>query len=144
MRSSISWDTVVLTYFFSNFNIFVHFYYLRDRSTFMKIGDREICNGTTRYFVPSVGRGHLLFWELTLRGHRLFWCKISTGSKIILEHSDTGHWLHSDFTSLAHNKNTGPWQIYSTGPTTISDEGFNGAMENFWASRYGAMHYFVW
>ena len=44
----------------------------RDRSIFMGIRDREICNGTTGYFGPSVGRGHRLFWGLTLRGHRLF------------------------------------------------------------------------
>ena len=66
---------------------------LRDRSIFMGIRDRKICNGTTGYFGPSVGRGHRLFWGLTLRGHRLFQCRISTGSKIILEYSDTGPWI---------------------------------------------------
>ena len=34
---------------------------LRDRAIFMGIRDREICNGTTRYFGLSVGRGHRLF-----------------------------------------------------------------------------------
>ena len=34
---------------------------LRDRSIFMGIRDREICNGTTGYFGPLVERGHRLF-----------------------------------------------------------------------------------
>ena len=34
---------------------------IRERSIFKVIWDREICNETTSYFGPSVGRGHRLF-----------------------------------------------------------------------------------
>ena len=33
---------------------------VRERSIFMGIRDGKICNGTTAYFGPSVGRGNLL------------------------------------------------------------------------------------
>ena len=116
----------------------------RDQSIFIRIRDHEICNGTTRYFGPSVGHGHCLLWGLTLWGHCLFCCDIPTGSKIIWSILIWDNWLYWGFTSLSYNKRTGPWQIYSMGPTTISDEYFNWAMENFWATWYGAIHCFVW
>ena len=79
-------------------------------------------DGATTYFTVKIQRGQRLFWSTPIRGHGLYW----------------------DFSGLSHSKNTGPWQIYTTGPTTISDGDFNGAKENFWVSRYGAIRYFVW
>ena len=121
-----------------------NFSFIRDQSIFMGIRDREICNGTTHYFGLLVERGHRLFWGLALRGHGLFQCRIWTGPKIILKYSGMGSWTIFSFSSLFHIKNTGPEQIYTTGLTFISDGDFNGAVENFWPSGYGAMHYFVW
>ena len=63
---------------------------LRDQSIFMGIRDREICNGTTGYLGPLVERGHRLFWGLALQGQGLFQCRISKGTKVILEYSQTG------------------------------------------------------
>ena len=117
---------------------------LRDQSIFMGIRDREICNGTTGYFGSSVGRGHRLFWGLALRGHGLFQCRISTGPKIILKYSGMGSWTIFSFSSLFHIKNTGPEQIYTTGLRFILEGDFNGAVENFWPSGYGAIHYLAW
>ena len=78
---------------------------LRDRSIFIGIRDWEICNGTTCYFGPTVGRGHRLLWRLTLRGHRLFQCRISTGSKIILKYPGTGSWTIFSFSqSFSYQK----------------------------------------
>ena len=121
-----------------------HMFYTRDRSIFMGIRDPEICNRTTGYFCPSVGRGHRLFWGLALRGHGLFQWRISTGPKIILKYSGMGSWTIFSFSSLFHIKNTGPEQIYTTGLRFILEGDFNGAVENFWPSGYGAIHYFVW
>ena len=117
---------------------------VRDRSIFIGIRDREICNGTTGYFGPLVERGHRLFWGLALRGHGLFQCRISTGPKIILKYSGMGSWTIFSFSSLFHIKNTGPEQIYTTGLRFILEGDFNGAVENFWPSGYGAIHYLAW
>ena len=70
---------------------------LRDRSIFMGIRDREICNGTTGYFGPSVEQGHWLFCRLALQGHSSFRCSISTGPKIILMYCCTGSWTVINF-----------------------------------------------
>ena len=78
---------------------------LRDRSIFMGIWDREICNRTTGYFGPLVERGHRLFWGLALRGHGLFQCRISTGPKIILKYSGAGSWTIFSFSgSFSYKK----------------------------------------
>ena len=55
----------------------------RDRSIFMGIWDREICNGTAGFFDPPFERGHVLFWGLAQRDHGLFQCSFSTGPKIL-------------------------------------------------------------
>ena len=117
---------------------------IRDRSIFMGIRDREIRNGTTGYFGPLVEWGHQLYWGLALRGHGLFQCRISTGPKIILKYSGMGSWTIFSFSSLFHIKNTGPEQIYTTGLRFILEGDFNGAVENFWPSGYGAIHYLAW
>ena len=108
---------------------------LRDRSIFMGIRDRKICNGTTGYFGPLVERGHGLFWGLALRGHGLYQYRISTGPKIILNSSAVrGHGPFLLFSGLFHIKDTGPEQIYTTGLTFILEGDFKGAVENFWPS----------
>ena len=71
----------------------------------MGIRDREICNGTTGYFGPSVERGHRLFWRFALRGHGLFQCRISAGPKIILMYCSTGSWtIFNFFWSFSYRK----------------------------------------
>ena len=41
-------------------------------------------------------------------------------------------------------KSAGPEQIYTTGLRFILEGDFNGAVEYFLPSGYGAIHYFVW
>ena len=64
------------------------------------------------------------------RGQRLCW---STPVR--------GHELYLVFTGLFHSENTGPWQISNTGLKIISVGDFNGAMDNFLSSGYGAIRF---
>ena len=85
-----------------------------------RIREREICNGASSYFTPSLERGHRIFWRLALWDHSLFQCMILTESKIILKY---GLWTIS---ALFHIGNTRPEQIYTTRLT------FQRVEENFW------------
>ena len=114
-------------------------------SILMGIQDGEICNGTTGYFVHQfiiyLEQGYRLFWVLTLRGHYLFQSKITAGPKVILEYSHTGPCIvYQDFTSLYHNRNTGPWQILTTRSKVILWWWFQWDQGEFFTSP---IHYFV-
>ncbi len=92
---------------------------LRDRSIFMGIRGREYCNGATSYFSPSFGRGHWLFWRLSIRGHRLFQCSFSTGLKIIFEYSHTGPWIIIDYSGIRDQ-----WLFFCLFPELLRDQRF--------------------
>ena len=71
------------------------------------------------YFGVGFQRGQRLFWSSPIRGHGLYLV----------------------FTGLFHSEDTGPWQKSNTGPYVISVGDFNGAMDNFLPSGYGAIHF---
>ena len=62
----------------------------RDPSISMGTRGREVCNGITGYFCPSLTRVRRLSWRLSLRSHRLFQCGISTRQKMFFGVRDQG------------------------------------------------------
>ena len=75
--------------------------------------------GAPGYFNVGFKQRQRLFWRIHTRGH---------GSLSV-------------FMLQSHSQHMGPWRIFDTGPKVISNWDLNGAIENWWLTGYGKIHY---
>ena len=104
-------------------------------------GTGKFATGPLVIFVPHLD-GAFGYFEGWLYGAMAYsGVRFQRGQRLCWSTPVRGHELYLVFTGLFHSENTGPWQISNTGLKIISVGDFNGAMDNFLSSGYGAIRF---
>ena len=104
-------------------------------------GTGKFATGPLVIFVPHLD-GATGYFESWLYGAMAYsGVRFQRGQRLCWSTPVRGHELYLVFTGLFHSENTGPWQISNTGLKIISVGDFNGAMDNFLSSGYGAIRF---